>query len=115
MIFIKQLERYKKLDELIKQEETGTPKKLANELKISRSHLYRIIDFFREYGADISYSRKKRTFYYTKPFNISNLGIQSKLLDNDGLQNISGGFYRIGSLNEFKGFPLTFKKFIIFF
>lgn len=108
MIFIRQLERYKKLDELIKQEETGIPKELANELKISRSHLYRIIDFFREYGAVILYSRKKRTFYYTKPFNISTLGIQGELLDNNDLQNISGGFYSKGNLNEFKSFLLTF-------
>lgn len=62
MIFLKQLERYKKLDELIKQEQTGTPNELANELKISRSHLYRLIEELKDVGAIIGYSRKFSTF-----------------------------------------------------
>lgn len=71
MIFLKQLERYKNLDKLIKRESTGTPIELAEKLKISRSHLYRLIDKLKDYGAKIKYCRKKNTFYYQNPFDFN--------------------------------------------
>lgn len=71
MIFLKQLERYKKLDNLIMQENTGTPIELAEKLKTSRSHLYRLLSDLKDYGAEIKYCRKKNTFQYTKPFNFN--------------------------------------------
>lgn len=71
MIFLKQLERFKKLDDLIKQENTGTPIGLAKNLEISRSHLYRLLSNLKDYGAEIKYCRKKNTFQYTKPFNFN--------------------------------------------
>jgi len=43
---------------------------LANKLGISRSHVYRLIDSLKEYGADICYCRKELSFYYNKPFKI---------------------------------------------
>ncbi len=43
MKFIKQLERYQKIYELIRIECTGTPIELANKLDISRNHVYRLL------------------------------------------------------------------------
>lgn len=71
MIFLKQLERYKNLNNLIEQENTGTPIELAEKLEISRSHLYRLLDNLKDYGAKIKYCRKKNTFQYTEPFNFN--------------------------------------------
>jgi predicted transcriptional regulator len=64
MKFIKQLERYQKLDDLIKQEKTGTPNDLAEKLELSRSHLYRLLGDLKDYGAEIKYCRKMNTFQY---------------------------------------------------
>jgi len=71
MIFLKKLGRYNNLDIFIKQENTGTPIELAEKLKISRSHLYRLLDDLKDYGAEIKYCRKKNTFRYIKPFNFN--------------------------------------------
>ena len=64
MKFIKQLERFQKLDYLIKNESTGNPTELSNNLNVSRSHLYRLLDTLKDYGASIKYSRKLNSFYY---------------------------------------------------
>ena len=73
MKFIKQLERLQKLDHLIKKECTGTPNDFAKKLGISRSHLYRLIEILKDYGAEIKYSRKQKNFHYTTPFNLDEM------------------------------------------
>jgi len=73
MKFIKQLERYQKIDELISTECTGTPNELAKKLNISRGHLYRLLENLKDYGAEIEYSRKQENFYYTTHFNLDDL------------------------------------------
>ena len=77
MNFVKQLERYQKLHKLLEEENTGTPLQLAQKLNISRSHLYRLLGTFKDYGAAISYNRKQQTFYYTQPFNITKITNQN--------------------------------------
>jgi len=91
MNFIKQLERFQKLDKLIKMRCTGTPIELANKLGISRSHVYRLIDSLKDYGADICYCRKELSFYYKKPFKIEQV-IPSNNLSDLKMENIKGGF-----------------------
>lgn len=73
MIFLKQLERFSNLDNLIEQEKTGAPIQLAEKLEISRSHLYRLLSDLKDYGAEIKYCREKNTFKYTKPFNFNKI------------------------------------------
>ena len=51
MNFIKQIERIRKLHELISIEKTGTPFAFAQKLNLSRSHLYNILKNFKELGA----------------------------------------------------------------
>ena len=77
MKFIKQLERCHILHELLEKENTGSPLQLAQKLNISRSHLYRLLETFKDYGAAISYSRKLQTFYYNRPFNITKITNQN--------------------------------------
>lgn len=75
MELVNRIERYRKLDSLIKEEKTGAPQELALRIGISRSHLYRMIEIMKGLRAEISYSRTRRTFYYIEPFCLSAMGI----------------------------------------
>ena len=91
MKFIKQIERFQKLDTLLKAECIGTPIELANKLGVSRSHVYRLIEMIRDYGALIEYSRKTNSFYYVHPFCIDTL-FSLNSLTTGKMEIISGGF-----------------------
>ncbi|GHU62227.1 hypothetical protein FACS1894123_02820 [Bacteroidia bacterium] len=55
-----------RLDNFIRKQATGTPDKLAEKLKISRSNLFEFISFLRyEMFAPIRYSKEKESYVYT--------------------------------------------------
>lgn len=56
------------LHKCIVQESTGTPCELVQRLRISKRHLYNLLDEFKDMGAEIQYSRIKETFYYKNNF-----------------------------------------------
>jgi len=91
MKFIKQLERLQRLDNLIKNEYKGTPDDLAKNLDISRSHLYRLIETLKDYGAKIEYSRKQQFFYYKNPF-IFKILIPNNIISTTEMEKIRAGF-----------------------
>jgi predicted DNA-binding transcriptional regulator YafY len=91
MKFIKQLERLQRLDELIKNECISTPEDFAKKLGVSRSHLYRLIETLKDYGAEISFNRKQQCFYYKKPF-IFKVLIPNTILSITEMKKISAGF-----------------------
>jgi len=62
---LKQLERLKRMNELIRKGKTGTPDEFASSIGISRRQLYADLDFIKDNGVDINYSKISRTFYYT--------------------------------------------------
>ena len=70
MNFEKLAERINKAHQLILTEKTGTPEEFAEKLKISRSHLYNLINKLKEYDAPIKYSKKINGFYYSEPFDL---------------------------------------------
>ena len=53
-----------RLHELIRLEQTGTPNELAENLQVSRSQLYKMLDIIKEYGVEVKYSRAFRTYHY---------------------------------------------------
>lgn len=59
-----QVERFQLLNKLIKQQRTGSPEELAKRLKISRRQLYAYLDFIRDLGLEVKYSRKVNSFVY---------------------------------------------------
>jgi len=67
---LKQLERLRKVHQLIQQENTGTPTELASRLGISRRQLYNLIEYLKELGAPLLYNRKTNTFYYGNDFDL---------------------------------------------
>lgn len=65
MTIYKYVNRLKRIDQLIRQQRTGTPKKLALELQISESHVYNCIDELKDLGLPIGYCRTRQTYYYS--------------------------------------------------
>ena len=67
MSFLEIKERIERIDNLIRLESTGTPKDLAEIIKISERQVYRLIDIMKDMGAEIEYSRYKQSYIYVKP------------------------------------------------
>ncbi len=61
------LERIQRIDQLIRLEATGRPKRLAENLGISERQVYRLIDQMRFLGAEILYSIDKESYVYETP------------------------------------------------
>lgn len=60
----------KKLHDLIKDERTGTPRKLSERLGISERTVYNYISFMKnEMNAPIVYNNNKLNYCYNGPFN----------------------------------------------
>ncbi len=91
MKLIEQFERLKKMNRLIKAEQTGAPEEFAHRIGVSSSHLYRCIDEVKEMGAPISYSRSRRTYFYAYDFEIR-LSYSLKLISENQAKEIVGGF-----------------------
>lgn len=62
MEFLKQIERLQLLNKLVKEKRTGSPEELADRLGLSRRQLYAYLEFLKDYGMDIGYSRKTNSF-----------------------------------------------------
>jgi len=61
---INKMDQMCRLHELIRLEQTGTPNELAENLQVSRSQLYKMLDIIKEYGVEVKYSRAFRTYHY---------------------------------------------------
>lgn len=82
------------LDRRIREQNTGTSKELAETLDISRSQLFEVMSELKDFGAEICFSRNRRTYYYANDFDIK-LTIETngkRVLTNDDMTKISGGF-----------------------
>lgn len=88
--FIRQIERMQMLNKLIASRRTGNPEELANRLGISRSQLYLIIDYMKDMGLRISFSRKFNSFYYEKDARLS-IEFSLKVMSSEEMENIAGG------------------------
>ena len=62
---IEQLERLKRMNDLIRWGRTGTPDELSGRLGISRRQLYADMDYCRDLGVEIGYSKQRRSFYFS--------------------------------------------------
>lgn len=65
------LERYQKIDKLIKRRSTGNPKSFAKKLGVSKSQLFNYLEELRDRGAEISYNKTLETYIYRKPVEIT--------------------------------------------
>jgi hypothetical protein len=89
---LEQLERLKRMNELIKAQCTGTPDEFANMLNISRRQLYEYISYIKDLGVDIGYSKRLRTFYLTNDHELT-VTCNIKVISKKESININGGFF----------------------
>jgi len=60
---------YERLNYLISIRKTGTRKDLAKKFNVSERTVSRWIDFMKSHGAEISFCRIRKSFYYNTPGN----------------------------------------------
>lgn len=90
MEFIKQIERLQLLNKLVREKRTGSPKELADRLGLSRRQLYAYLEFLKDYGMDIAYSRKTNSFTINNGKEIK-IDFRFQVLDEKVSREISGG------------------------
>jgi len=87
---LKQLERLRRIHELIKQANTGNPKELAIQINISERQVYNCIEYLKEVEAPIVYNRKTNTYYYTADFDLL-VNVSVQVMINEEIRNIYAG------------------------
>lgn len=100
---IKTLERLQQLHQRILQENTGPPKSLANQMKISERSLYRLIEQLKDLHASVEYSRSMHTYYYSDDFELR-VTISVKALSKNEVIEVFGGSYFINKDTQLQGF-----------
>lgn len=90
MEFIKQIERLQLLNKLVREKRTGSPEEFAERLGLSRRQLYFYLEFLKDYGIDIVYSRKTNSFIINNGKEIK-IDFQFQVLDENVSREISGG------------------------
>ena len=88
---LKQIERIRKVHELIKNKKTGTPEHLSQTLQISERQVYNCIEYLKELDAPIHYDRKMQTYYYDTPFELL-VNVSVQVMIQNELRNIYAGF-----------------------
>jgi len=68
---------FERLDYLISIGKTGTRRELGKKFGVSERTISRWIEFMKTYGAEIKFSRDKKSFVYCKPGKFS-ISIQFK-------------------------------------
>lgn len=56
--------RLSRIDQLIRIKGTGTPNELAGKIGISERSTYEYIKLMKDFGAPVSYSRQRKSYYY---------------------------------------------------
>lgn len=90
---IEQLDRLKRMNDLIKAEKTGTPGEFSQDLGISDSQLYNLIEDLKIKGAPIKYSRSRRTYFYSEEFEFK-LNYSLSFINGGELKLIFGGWIK---------------------
>lgn len=88
---LKQIERLRKVHELILSGNTGSPAVIADNLGISERQFYNVLDCLKEMEAPIAYDRKTCTYYYTCDFDLL-VNVSVQVMVQDELRHIYAGF-----------------------
>ena len=87
---LKQLERLRKIHQLIKVQNTGTPNELAKKLRISTRLLYLLLEHLKELDAPLVFNRCSKTYYYTHDFELK-IQVSVQVMTHDKLVQIYAG------------------------
>lgn len=64
MEFIRQIERLQLMNKLIREQRTGSPEDLAERLGVSRRQLYVYLEYLKDMGVEIQFSRRLNSFVF---------------------------------------------------
>ena len=87
------VERWIKMNRLIKEGRTGNPKQFASQLGISKSHLYNCIDELGDLGIDIRYNKSCSTFEYYGDFELEIRKPFKVIRKKEELNDTNGGVF----------------------
>ena len=90
MTNLKQIQNLVRLHNSIKNENTGSPKEIAQNFHLSERMIYNLIEKLKDYNAPIKYSRRARTYYYLNDFDLE-VNISVKAITDDEVFKILGG------------------------
>ncbi|MCA0932987.1 DNA-binding protein [Lutimonas saemankumensis] len=99
---LKQLERIKKIHNLIRLESTGTPEELSKKLRISIRQTFSLLEQMRELEAPVKFNRKAKTYYYERDFDI-NITISVHVISRGNLTNIYAGRSTANIIHKMQG------------
>lgn len=71
MLLFETIDRLDRIHRMIRLEATGSPEEFAERIGVKKRQLYNILDEFKDFGADVRYSRNKNSFYYENDFEVS--------------------------------------------
>ena len=91
MKLFKQMEQLSRMHKLIKESRTGTPDKFAQTIGISVRRLHAIMDEMSGRGAPIGYSRRWRSYYYKRPFELI-IECSFEVLSEEEITEITAGY-----------------------
>jgi predicted DNA-binding transcriptional regulator YafY len=72
-----------RIHQLIKREATGSADEFAGRFKLKKRQLYYLLDEFKDYGAEIRYSRIRNTYYYDNDFEVKVVVSTHPLMDSE--------------------------------
>ena len=90
MALTKHLDRIRRMHRLIQFRRTGTPERFAQQLGISQSMLYRLLNELKGMGAPVRFSQSLQSYEYYQRTELR-LGFFAPELDNTQLRAVSGG------------------------
>jgi predicted DNA-binding transcriptional regulator YafY len=99
-ILQKQIELIERIDQLIRLKATGSPKELAEKLKISESTVYRTIETKKELGAPVIYDINCQSYKYTSRVKF-HCGYLNRELKEEESKKIYGGFNHLSFLVKY--------------
>jgi transcriptional antiterminator len=92
MSILKTKNRIELFDYLVRHQMTGTPKELAQELKMSKRQLYNFLEELKAMNVPIQYCKKQQHYYYEKDGSLVFYFGDVKPLKTNELHEIKGGY-----------------------
>ena len=89
-ITLTHLERLKRLHKLLLEGQTGNPKELAKRLSISPRTLREDLQVIKEWGGDLDYNRKCKTYHYRNDFDLK-INVEITVMETEEKRKIYGG------------------------
>jgi len=95
MLLFETIDRMDRIHQMIKRQATGSIDEFAGKINLKKRQLYYILDEFKDFGADIRFSRMNNSYYYRNDFEVKVIISVSPLSDAETKSVIGGGYCAI--------------------